>query len=118
MSSLLETVLQNCAKHTHALKKSLEMVTHQATPCGCPNMQIGSSSLNRSGTLQECHNLPQKNDAPHWAPIVTQWCFCRTIKSLVHALGTNSSMTEPTINLTLYAFIEQVNLYDLQKMVL
>ena len=27
-------------------------------------------------------------------------------------------MTEPTINSTLYAFIEQVNFYDLQKMVL
>ena len=27
-------------------------------------------------------------------------------------------MTEPTINSTLYTFIEQVNIYDLQKMVL
>ena len=27
-------------------------------------------------------------------------------------------MTEPTINSTLYTFIEQVNFYDLQKMVL
>ena len=44
--------------------------------------------------------------------------FSRTIKSLVLALGTNSSMTEPTINSTLYAFIEQANFYDLQKMVL
>ena len=44
--------------------------------------------------------------------------FSRTIKSLVHALGANSLMTEPTINSTLYAFIEQVNFYDLQKMVL
>ena len=44
--------------------------------------------------------------------------FSRTIKSLVCALGANSSMTEPTINSTLYAFIEQVNFYDLQKMVL
>ena len=43
--------------------------------------------------------------------------FYRTIKSLVPALGTNSSMTEPTINSTLYTFIEQVN-FDLQKMVL
>ena len=41
-----------------------------------------------------------------------------TIKSLVHALGASSSMTEPTINLTLLTFIEQVNIYDLQKMVL
>ena len=44
--------------------------------------------------------------------------FSRTIKSLVHALGADSSMTEPTINSTLYAFIEQVNFYDLQKVVL
>ena len=44
--------------------------------------------------------------------------FSRTIKSLVHALGANSSMTEPTINSTLYTFNEQVNFYDLQKMVL
>ena len=42
----------------------------------------------------------------------------RTIKSLVHALGTSSSMTEPTINPTLLTFIEQVNIYALQKMVL
>ena len=42
----------------------------------------------------------------------------RTIKSLVQALGTGSLMTEPTINSTLLTFIEQVNLYDLQKMVL
>ena len=51
-------------------------------------------------------------------------CMCCTgvfsgiIKSLVHALSTNSSKTEPTINSTLYACIEQVNFYDLQKMVL
>ena len=44
--------------------------------------------------------------------------FSRTIKSLVHALGANSSMIEPTINSTLYTFNEQVNFYDLQKMVL
>ena len=41
-----------------------------------------------------------------------------TIKSLVHALGAGSSMTEPTINSTLLTFIQQVNIYDLQKMVL
>ena len=44
--------------------------------------------------------------------------FFGTIKSLVHALGADSSMTEPTINSTLYTFIEQVNFCDLQKMVL
>ena len=42
----------------------------------------------------------------------------QTIKSLVHVLGTGSPMTEPTINSTLLTFIEQVNIYDLQKMVL
>ena len=42
----------------------------------------------------------------------------QTIMSLVHALGTGSPMTEPTINSTLLIFIEQVNIYDLQKMVL
>ena len=44
--------------------------------------------------------------------------FSGTIKSLVHALGADFSMSEPTINSTLYAFIEQVNFYDLQKMVI
>ena len=44
--------------------------------------------------------------------------FSGTMKSLVHALGTDSSMAESTINSTLYTFIEQVNFYDLQKMVL
>ena len=44
--------------------------------------------------------------------------FSGTIKSLVHALGTDSSMPQPTINSTLYTFIEQVNFYDLQKMLL
>ena len=44
--------------------------------------------------------------------------FSGTIKSLVHALGTSSSMTEPTTNSTLHTFVEQVNVYDLQKMVL
>ena len=34
-----------------------------------------SSALNRSGTLLKCCNLPQKNNAPHWAPIVAQGCF-------------------------------------------
>ena len=44
--------------------------------------------------------------------------FFRTIKSLVHALGTSSSKAEPTINSTLLTFIKHVNIYDLQKMVL
>ena len=44
--------------------------------------------------------------------------FSGTIKSLVHALGADSSMNEPAINSTSYPFIEQVNFYDLQKMVL
>ena len=41
-----------------------------------------------------------------------------TIKSLVHALGASSPMTEPTINSTSLTFIEQVNIYDHQKMIL
>ena len=41
-----------------------------------------------------------------------------TIKSIVYALGAVSSMTEPTINSTSLTFIEQVNIYYLQKMVL
>ena len=42
----------------------------------------------------------------------------RTTKSLIHALGTCCPMTKPTTNSTLLTFIEQVNSYDLQKMVL
>ena len=38
MSSLLEKVSQN-GLNIHTLKKSLEMVTHQATPYGCPKIQ-------------------------------------------------------------------------------
>ena len=45
------------------------------------------------------------------------WVLSGTIKSLVPALGASSSMTEPTLNSTLYTFIEQVNIYNLQKMV-
>ena len=44
--------------------------------------------------------------------------FSGTIKSLVLALCTGSSMTEPTIKSTLYTLMEQVNVYDLQKMIL
>ena len=54
--------------------------------------------------------------------ICTHMChtgmFSGAIKSLVCALGASSSMNEPTINSTLYNFIEQVNVYNLQKMVL
>ena len=73
-SSLLKKALQN-GLNRHALKKSLEVVTHQATPYGNPKT-AGSTVLNRSGTLQNHLNRSQKNeDAPHWAPIVTQGCF-------------------------------------------
>ena len=44
--------------------------------------------------------------------------FSWKIKSLVHALGTHSSMTKPTSHSALYAFIEEVNFSDFQKMVL
>ena len=41
----------------------------------------------------------------------------KTIKSFVHALGTSSSITEPTLNSGFQTFIEQVINYNLQKMV-
>ena len=44
--------------------------------------------------------------------------FSGKIKSLVYAVGANSSMTEPTINSTLYIFIEQVNFIIFNRMVL
>ena len=79
---------------------------------------VGSTALNRSGTLLECLNRSQKNDdAPHWVPVVTQGCF-QDNKVSSSCSGTDSSMTGPTINSTLLTFIEQVNIYDLQKMVL
>ena len=56
--------------------------------------------------------------SPHMYMQMLHRVFSRTIKSLVCAVGADSSMTEPTINSTLYAFIEQVNFSDLQKMVL
>ena len=75
MSSLLEKALQNGPK-AHVPKKSLERDTHQAAPLpGDVRYLMGSTASNRSGTLLECYNLPQKNDAPHWVPIVTQGCF-------------------------------------------
>ena len=74
--------------------------------------------LNRSGTLLECLNKLQKNNAPHIGCQLSHRGVFRTIKSLLHALGAGSSMTEPIINSTSLTFIEQVNIYDLQKMVL
>ena len=74
VSCLLEKVLQN-GLNRHALKKSLKVVTHQVTPHGNPKT-MGSTMLNRSGTLLKCLNRSQKNDdVPHWVPIVTQGCF-------------------------------------------
>ena len=60
----------------------------------------------------------ESNGVQEWSCMCCTGVFSGTVKSLVHALGTDSSMTEPTINSTLSAFIEQVNFYDLQKMVL
>ena len=74
MSSLLKKVLQNSLDR-HALEKSLEVVTHQVTPHRNPKI-VGSTVLNRSGTLQKHLNrLQKKDDAPHWLPIATQGCF-------------------------------------------
>ena len=75
MSSLLEKASQN-RQNTHAIEKSLEMVTCQANPYGCPKIQWDPLHRTDQALLQESHNRPQKNnDAPHWAPIVTQGCF-------------------------------------------
>ena len=68
-SSLLKKALQNSPK-SHVPEKSLKMVTLWMS-----QYPMGSSALNRSGTLLECYNLPQKNDAPHCVPIVAQGCF-------------------------------------------
>ena len=77
---------------------------------------MGSTALNRSGTLLECLNRSQKmTSMPHIGCQLSHRGVFQAIKSLVHALGTGSSMTEPTINSTLLTFIEQVNIYDLQK---
>ena len=74
ISSLLEKVLQN-GLNRHALEKSPKVVTHQVTPHGNPKT-VGSTVLNRSGTLLKCLNRSQRNDdAPHRVPIVTQGCF-------------------------------------------
>ena len=48
-SGLLEKESQN-SPNRHILEKSLEVITHQATPHGNPKTG-GSTVLNRSGTL-------------------------------------------------------------------
>ena len=104
MSSLLEKALQN-GLNMHILENSLKMVTHQATPCRCPNTpgiliieQIRhSSKMSQHVTEERC---PMLGTNCHTG------VFSGTIKSLVHALGAHSSMTESTINSTLDAFIE------------
>ena len=55
---------------------------------------------------------------PHIGCQLSHRGVLRAIKSLVHALGASSSMREPAVNSTLLTLIEQVNIYDLQKMVL
>ena len=100
-SSLLEKALQN-GKNRHIPEKSLKVVTCQVTLHGNPK-PMGSTVLN--------------DDTPHWAPIVTQGCF-QDNKVSCSCSGHPLSNTEPTTNSTLLTFIEQVNLYNLQKMVL
>ena len=84
---------------------------------------VGSTMLNRSGTHLVCLFKNVSTDhrrmmMPHIGCQLSHRGVFRTIKSLVCALGASSSMTEPTINSTLLPFIEQVNIYDLQKIVL
>ena len=112
MSTLLEKASQNWLD-THVPKKSLKMVTHQATPCRCPNTQWDPVHWTDQAPLQNvttCH----RRTIPH----IGCQLFSRTTKAVVYVLCVDSSMTEPTINSTLYAFIEQVIFYGLQKMVL
>ena len=95
-SSLLEKESQN-SPNKLILEKSLEVVTCQVTPHG--NLTtVGSTMLNRSGTLQECLNKLQKNENAHIGCQLSHRGVFRTIKSFVHDLGANSSMTGPTIN--------------------
>ena len=117
MSSVLKKALQNGPK-AHVPEKSLEMDTHQATPhhvdVPVPNgihciEQIRYPNL----YVTTCH----RRMMPHiGCQLLHRDVFGKL--SLFHALGANSSMTEPTINSTLCVFIEQVNNCDLQKMVL
>ena len=79
--------------------------------------------LNRSSTLLECLFKNVSTDdrgmmMPHIGHQMLHRGVFGAIKSLVCVLGASSSMTEPTINSTLLTFIEQLNIYDLQKMVL
>ena len=71
MSSLLEKVLQNIA-HTWEVTQNGYSSGYSMWMSQYP---MESSALNRSGTLLECYNLPEKNNAPHWVPNVTQGCF-------------------------------------------
>ena len=80
-----------------------------------PNGMLYIEHIRHSSRMLQ---LATKEQCPTLGANCCTGVFLRTIKSLVCALGANSSMTEPIINSTLYVFIEQVNFYDLQKMVL
>ena len=91
MSRLLEKALQNGPNiHMYLRSRSKWKVIRLLHSIWMSQYQMGSTAWNRSCTLFECYNLPQKNDAPHWVPVVATGVFSRTIKSLVCALGTDS----------------------------
>ena len=70
ISSLLKKALWNRLK-SHVPKKSLEMDMCQTTP-----HHVDISVPNGIHCIElQCHNMSQKNNAPHWVPIVTQGCF-------------------------------------------
>ena len=79
--SLLHMQVAHLRKH-HRMPKCThtQEVTHSSYSSGnslwkCQN-PVGSTTLNRSGTLLECLNRSHKNDdAPHWVAVVTQGCF-------------------------------------------
>ena len=74
LSSQLKKESQN-GPNRHILEKPLKVHTLVVTPHGNPKT-VGSTVLNRSGTLGEPLNKLYKNDdTPHWVPIVTQRCF-------------------------------------------
>ena len=74
MSSLLEKASQN-GLYTHIPQEVTQNGYSSGNSLQMSQYPVGSTALNRSGTLQECNNLPQKNSAPHWAPIVTHGRF-------------------------------------------
>ena len=112
MSSLLKKALQN-GPNIHILEKSLKVVTRQITPYGSPKIQWDPLCQTDQALFTKVTTDHRRTMVPHIGHQLSHRGVSRTIKSLVCALCTGSSKTEPTINSTLYTFIEQVNIYDL-----